>query len=187
MDTPSRVFCGRRKTDLTPTIPIKRDDYTVMSRSTSRGSGRVYSSMTRLDRSRSPGGSVTQHHGPTNSPQRPSRSKSTTHLQSAGLKLTRTEILRQALATKKERDGGELYLFWGGVSSYFSFGGVSLSVSLSLHFALTRGYRTFGHFVKLWSWCIMVVRTFVSRFSCWCWRVGIVVRIHGVGDSMYSC
>ncbi|CAL8108807.1 unnamed protein product [Orchesella dallaii] len=106
METPMRVFCGRRKTDLTPTIPIKRDDYSVMSRSTSRGSGRVYSSMTRLDRSRSPGGSVTQHHQLHQGvPQRPSRSKSTTHLQSAGLKLTRTEILRQALANKKESGG----------------------------------------------------------------------------------
>jgi len=108
-----RVFCGRRKTDLTPTIPIRRDNYDVMSRSTSRGSGRVYSSvsMTRLDRSRSPGG----HHNfstatsttlqqQCNSPlasQKPSRSKSTTHLSTTGLKLTRTEVLRQALARKE--------------------------------------------------------------------------------------
>jgi hypothetical protein len=105
-----RVFCGRRKTDLTPTVPIKRDVFdmsaSMMSRSTSRGSGRVYSSMTRLDRSRSPGGGnllLSQHqHHPA---QRPSRSKSTTHLSSTGLKLTRTEMLRQALVAKKETGG----------------------------------------------------------------------------------
>jgi len=103
-----RMFCGRRKTDLTPTVPIRRDnnyDMTMMSRSTSRGSGRVYSSMTRLDRSRSPGGgnlSLSQHQ---HQAQRPSRSKSTTHLSSTGLKLTRTEILRQALAAKKDTAG----------------------------------------------------------------------------------
>lgn len=160
MDTPSRVFCGRRKTDLTPTIPIKRDDYTVMSRSTSRGSGRVYSSMTRLDRSRSPGGSVTQHHGPTNSPQRPSRSKSTTHLHSAGLKLTRTEILRQALATKKERDGGELYQFFvGGVGFQFLFLGF-----LSFLLLHSRGFlRAFTCFGVIWS------SVFVSRFLLVFW------------------
>jgi hypothetical protein len=112
-----RMFCGRRKTDLTPTIPIKREAYdmsaSMMStRSTSsRGSGRaVYSSvsMTRLDRSRSPGGfyppAVIQHQHHVNG-QRPSRSKSTTHLASTGLKLTRTEILRQALAAKKDSSG----------------------------------------------------------------------------------
>jgi len=111
-----RVFCGRRKTDLTPTIPIKRDAFdmsaSMMSRSTSRGSGRVYSSMTRLDRSRSPGGGnllLSQHqHQQQALLQRPSRSKSTTHLSSTGLKLTRTEMLRQALVSKKESGGKQL-------------------------------------------------------------------------------
>ncbi|XP_035715732.1 MAP7 domain-containing protein 1 isoform X3 [Folsomia candida] len=114
-----RVFCGRRRTDLTPTIPIKREVYdmsasmmSTRSTTSSRGggSGRVFYSsvsMTRLDRSRSPGcGNLAisaqhQHQG-----QRPSRSKSTTHLASTGLKMTRTEILRQALAQKKDKDGG---------------------------------------------------------------------------------
>lgn len=115
-----RVFCGRRRTDLTPTIPIKREVYdmsasmmSTRSTTSSRGggSGRVFYSsvsMTRLDRSRSPGcGNLAisaqhQHQG-----QRPSRSKSTTHLASTGLKMTRTEILRQALAQKKDKDGGK--------------------------------------------------------------------------------
>ncbi|ODM93927.1 Reticulocyte-binding protein 2 a [Orchesella cincta] len=91
METPMRVFCGRRKTDLVPTIVMSRDSA--------------------MSRSRSPGGNVTQHHQLHQGvPQRPSRSKSTTHLQSAGLKLTRTEILRQALASKKES-------FTGGIRS----------------------------------------------------------------------
>lgn len=115
-----RMFCGRRKTDLTPTVPIRRDNYdmSMMSRSTSRGSGRVYSSMTRLERSRSPGGnlSLSQHqHQPQRLSIKDSRSKSTTHLSSTGLKLTRTEILRQALAEKKDSAGKLLFRVLGSV------------------------------------------------------------------------
>jgi len=109
---PDRVFCGRRKTDLTPTFPIRREDGST-SRSTSRAgtasAGRVYCSMTRLDHgSRSP----VRQSGTQRSMAPTQRSKSTNQLVSSPGKQTRTEILRQNLVTAKGREvgsGGEAH------------------------------------------------------------------------------
>jgi len=102
---PDRIFCGRRRTDLTPTFPIRREDGSTSRAGTSTGTtGRVYASMTRLDHgTRSPVRQVGINRSIT-----PSRSKSTTQLATSPSKLTRTEILRQNLVTKgREVSSGE--------------------------------------------------------------------------------